>query len=131
MNTLQRITAGSVLAAASLLGVGCNGQPKKAEYKLSELGPLRGALNKTEMHAFYMSAFAENNDNTLSLGQAEKYVKAKIFKDPNKPTREELKEIIEVAAYVRNFGLQENLQITSRNLLAVHSQYIAKLCNNK
>ena len=120
-----------MLALVPLSGPGCSGQPKKAEYKLSELGPIRGALTKTEVQVLRISAFAQNNDNTLSLEQVEQYVKAEIFKDPNKPTREELKEIIEVAAYVRNFGPQENLQITSRNLLAVQSKYRAQLCERE
>ena len=123
MNALQRIVAASVLATVPLFGAGCNGgQPKKVEYKLNHIGT---------MHVFNMAVFAENNDNTLSLEQAEKYVKAKIFKDFDEPTREELHKIIEVAAYVRNVGPEENLQITSRNLLAVHGKYMTELCECK
>ena len=121
MNKLQRIAAASVLATVPLFGAGCSGgQP--SEYRLNHIGTI---------HVFNMAVFAENNDNTLNLEQAENYVKAEIFKDPNEPTREELEKIIQVAAYVRNVGSQENLQITSRNLLAVHNKYITELCHKK
>ncbi len=125
MNILQRIAATSILVAAPFLGAGCNSQSsqhKNVEYKLSRLGTI---------NVSYMALFAENNDNTLSLEQAEKYVRADIFKACEKPTREELHKVIKIAAYVRNAGSQENLQITSRNLLAVQSKYMTEFCKRE
>ncbi len=121
MNILKRITATSILAISPFFGTGCNSQGIK-EYRLSHLGT---------MHVSNMAVFDKNNDNTLSLEEAEEYIKSDIFKGTQTPTREELHKIIEIAAHVRRAGSQKNLQTTSKNLLEVHSRYMKELCERE
>ena len=119
MNQLQRIIATGVLAMP-MLGTGCNSKLEPQEYKLSHIGT---------RDVSQLALFTDNN--TLNLDQAREYVKACILKDCNNPTREDLREILRVADHVTRSGSQNNLQITSKNLLQVHREYMNKLCKNQ
>ena len=121
MNTIGKILGTSVAAVAIAMS-GCGKQNKVNEdYPLALLG---------ELNAPKIAIFDRNNDQVLSPEEANEYARTVFFKNPDKPTPEELKNLINVVYKIKkypNSTLPNNLAVTCNNLLDIAKKHLDQI----
>lgn len=119
MNPIGKIL-GTSIAGVAIAIAGCGKQSQ--DYPLAHLG---------HVNAPKIAMFDRNNDQVLSPEEADEYARTIFFKNPDKPTLEEIGNLIDVIKKITEYPdetpLPKNIRITCNNLIDIVQKHLNQI----